>query len=110
DVVGHNLANSQTSGYKSRQAEFSSLLYQQINHMADPENNEGRITPDGVRVGSDAKLGSTNADLSLDTIKNTNCLKLLCSKKKTYTSKLKLERKKRNRSHANETRRQNSCR
>ncbi|HLR81379.1 MAG TPA: hypothetical protein VK119_12575 [Bacillota bacterium] len=83
------MANSQTSGYKSRQAEFSSLLYQQINHMADPENAEGRITPDGVRVGSGAKLGSTNVDLSLGSIKNTDCLKLLFSKKKTYSSKFK---------------------
>lgn len=54
DVVSHNIANSDTFGYKNRKAEFSSLLFQQINNMTDPRNAEGRVTPDGIRVGSGA--------------------------------------------------------
>src|SRR5690625_828533 len=60
DIVGHNLANSQTTGYKARQADFQSLLFQQINNLTDPRNSEGRLTPDGIRVGSGAKLGAIN--------------------------------------------------
>lgn len=71
DVIGHNVANSQTTGYKARQAEFSSLLYQQINNLNDPANAEGRLTPDGVRVGSGAKLGSINIDLSVGSLQET---------------------------------------
>lgn len=71
DVIGNNLANSQTTGYKARQAEFASLLFQQINNLNDPANAEGRLTPDGVRVGSGAKLGSINIDLSVGSLQDT---------------------------------------
>lgn len=72
DMIGHNLANSQTTGYKSRQAEFSSLLFQQINNLSDPENARGRRTPDGIRLGTGARLGAINSDLSLGAIKTTD--------------------------------------
>lgn len=72
DQVGHNMANSETTGYKARQSEFSSLLTQQINNLSDPENLTGRLTPNGVRVGSGARLGSTNSDLSVGTMKDTD--------------------------------------
>lgn len=65
DLIGHNLANSQTTGYKARQTEFSSLLFQQINNMTHPANAEGRLTPDGVRIGSGSALGSINIDLTV---------------------------------------------
>ena len=39
--------------------------------MTDPANAEGRLTPAGIRVGSGAKLGSTNINLALGTIKET---------------------------------------
>lgn len=71
DHIGHNLANSETTGYKSRRSEFASLLFQQINNLSDPANLEGRLTPDGLRVGSGAKLGSANIDLSVGSIQET---------------------------------------
>lgn len=71
DVIGNNIANSQTTGYKARQSEFASLLFQQINNMTDPQNAEGRLTPDGVRVGSGAKLGSVNLNLSVGSLQET---------------------------------------
>lgn len=72
DVIGNNMANSQTTGYKTRQADFSSLLFQQIDNMTDPANAQGRLTPDGVRVGSGARLGSVNVDLTPGAIKETD--------------------------------------
>lgn len=71
DNIGHNLANSETTGYKNRQSEFSSLLFQQIDNLNDPANLEGRLTPDGLRVGSGARLGATNIDLTEGAIKET---------------------------------------
>ncbi|WP_026570746.1 MULTISPECIES: flagellar hook-basal body protein [Sediminibacillus] len=71
DLIGNNLANTNTNGYKSRQANFSSLLFQQIDNLSDPANAEGRLTPDGLRIGSGAKLGHTNADLSAGSLQET---------------------------------------
>ncbi|SDM54171.1 flagellar hook-basal body protein [Sediminibacillus halophilus] len=71
DLIGNNLANTNTNGYKSRQANFSSLLFQQIDNLSDPANAEGRLTPDGLRVGSGARLGHTNADLSAGSLQET---------------------------------------
>src|SRR5699024_11130695 len=71
DVIGNNLANSQTTGYKSRQAEFSSLLTQQINKMTRPVEGEERLTPDGIRVGSGARLSSIMNDFSVGSISET---------------------------------------
>ncbi|HLR70376.1 MAG TPA: flagellar hook-basal body protein [Pseudogracilibacillus sp.] len=71
DMIGHNLANSQTAGYKSRQAEFSNMLSQQITNMTDPENARNRLTPDGIRIGTGARLGAMNHNLSLGSIQQT---------------------------------------
>lgn len=72
DVVSNNMANLDTSGYKSRTAQFNSLLFQQIDNLNDEEANAlGRLTPDGIRLGSGAKVGQTEIDLSLGAIKET---------------------------------------
>ncbi|KKE80436.1 flagellar hook-basal body protein [Oceanobacillus caeni] len=68
DIVGNNIANSQTTGYKSRGAEFSSLLYQQIDNLENPGNGEQRLTPDGIRIGSGARLGATTLNLDQGSI------------------------------------------
>lgn len=72
DVIGNNLANSETTGFKSRQADFASLLFQQIDNLADPANAENRLTPDGLRVGSGAKIGSIQSDLTPGAITETD--------------------------------------
>lgn len=71
DVIGHNLANSETTGYKNKETAFSSLLFQQINNMTDLRNANGRQTPDGIRVGTGARLGSINNNFSLGSMKET---------------------------------------
>lgn len=72
DLIGHNMANSQTPGYKTRNSEFSSLLTQQINNLNTPENAVNRLTPEGIRVGSGAKLGAINNDFSIGSLQTTN--------------------------------------
>ncbi|MFB1051557.1 flagellar hook-basal body protein [Paraliobacillus sp. JSM ZJ581] len=72
DVVSHNMANLETTGYKSRNAQFTSLLTQQIDNFSDEQANAlGRLTPDGIRLGSGAKLGQINMNLALGTVKET---------------------------------------
>jgi len=71
DLIGNNLANGNTTGYKGRQADFSSLLYQHIDNLSSEPDPGIRQTPDGVRIGSGASLGHTNVDLSQGSLQNT---------------------------------------
>ncbi|MFD1852152.1 flagellar hook-basal body protein [Oceanobacillus bengalensis] len=72
DVIGNNMANSQTTGYKAREAQFSSLLFQQMDNLNTPENAEGRLTPDGIRIGAGARLGSINSNFGQGNIVTTD--------------------------------------
>ena len=72
DLIGHNMANSQTPGYKTRSSEFSSLVTQQIDNLRSPANAENRLTPEGVRVGTGAKLGAIVNDFSLGALQTTS--------------------------------------
>lgn len=72
DVIAHNLANLNTQGYKTRKAEFQSLLKQHINNLSDPNNTVGRVTPNGIRVGTGAKLGTIQNQLALGAMQRTD--------------------------------------
>lgn len=72
DTIGHNLANSNTHGYKARHVEFQSLLKQHMNNLTDPINAVGRATPDGIRVGTGSKIGSTSNNLAIGSMQNTD--------------------------------------
>ncbi|SET25265.1 flagellar basal-body rod protein FlgG [Salinibacillus kushneri] len=71
DLIGHNLANSNTTGYKTRTANFSSLLHQQINQNGI-DGESPRLTPEGIRQGTGAKLGHTNVRMDAGTITQTD--------------------------------------
>lgn len=72
DLIGSNMANVQTTGYKNRQTEFSSLLFQHMNNLSDEANMEGRLTPEGIRAGSGARLGAININLTQGSIIETD--------------------------------------
>ncbi|MDQ0207017.1 flagellar hook-basal body protein [Alkalicoccobacillus murimartini] len=56
DTISHNVANSETTGFKKRDVSFSDLLSQQYNNQPTEGN---RLTPPGLRVGSGAKIAQT---------------------------------------------------
>jgi len=72
DLIGNNLSNMNTPGYKSRQADFSSLLFQQMDNLEDEGENPNRITPDGIRLGSGAYLASTDLDMKQGSFQQTD--------------------------------------
>lgn len=73
DLIGHNVANLNTSGYKAQSANFSSLIYQNIDNLRDQAANApGRQTPHGIRLGSGARVGHTNINLSTGSLNVTN--------------------------------------
>lgn len=55
DIIGNNLSNSSTTGYKARDVKFHELLYQQFNN--DKLDQAPRQSPVGIRYGVGAVLG-----------------------------------------------------
>ncbi|MED1740649.1 flagellar hook-basal body protein [Bacillus swezeyi] len=58
DHISHNLANTDTTGYKAKNTSFSELVRQQIEQVNEKNNEvaESRKTPPGLRVGVGAVL------------------------------------------------------
>src|SRR6478752_2233499 len=71
DIISNNLANLDTTGYKSRQASFTDLLVQQFNNQPDAGKEAGRLTPNGIRQGAGAKLNQVQMNMSQGSFKPT---------------------------------------
>jgi flagellar basal-body rod protein FlgG len=54
DVIAHNLANVNTTGYKKSRAEFADLLYQSIKAPGSSTSNNTQ-SPTGIQVGLGAR-------------------------------------------------------
>ena len=67
DVIGNNIANSNTTGYKADRAEFEDLLGQQLSSPTAPTASSGGVDPmsvgSGVRVSS---IGTSFVEGSLE--------------------------------------------
>src|SRR5690625_3764466 len=72
DTIDHNLANSNTHGYKSRHVEFQSLLKQQVNYWNDPIYVVGRRTLERIGLVTRSKLVLMNSDLSICSLQVTD--------------------------------------
>ncbi len=51
DVIGNNIANVNTTGYKSKKLNFSDMLYQTTQAASGPSNNVGGINPRQIGLG-----------------------------------------------------------
>ena len=56
DTIANNVANINTIGYKSQQASFKSLLYQNL--QSTSTNNAGENKPVAAEVGLGSRVGS----------------------------------------------------
>ena len=72
DLIGNNLANVGTTGYKRKEGTFSDLLVQQFNNQRNAGEELGRLTPDGIRQGVGAKLGLVKLSLTQGSLKSTD--------------------------------------
>ncbi|AQU77984.1 flagellar hook-basal body protein [Planococcus faecalis] len=59
DLIGNNIANVNTNGYKRQEASFSDALVQSIEKQVGQQNEIGRTTPYGLRIGAGAILSQT---------------------------------------------------
>ncbi|MFD2707034.1 flagellar hook-basal body protein [Salibacterium lacus] len=70
--ISSNLSNSNTTGYKRSETTFSDMLYQQTNNLQDERNEAGRLTPDGLRIGTGAGVAQTALRMEQGALQNTD--------------------------------------
>jgi len=51
DVISHNIANMNTTGYKRQRAEFQDMLYQNLERPGSTSSASGSILPRGIQSG-----------------------------------------------------------
>jgi flagellar hook protein FlgE len=69
DVVGNNLANSNTTGFKEQTVNFSDLVYQNLKDATAASTTVGGTDP--IQVGSGAKVASISTDFQQGTLQST---------------------------------------
>ncbi|MTT32143.1 flagellar hook-basal body complex protein [Terrilactibacillus sp. BCM23-1] len=72
DMIGNNLANASTTGYKSKNATFTELLEQQMDNINPKEDKAPRLTPDGIRSGTGAKIDDIKTNMTQGGIQSTD--------------------------------------
>ncbi|RTQ89827.1 flagellar hook-basal body protein [Lysinibacillus telephonicus] len=83
DTISNNISNSNTVGYKTKEARFSELLYQQFNN--DEMDTTIRQSPVGIRYGVGAKIGQIQTNHAQGNLQNTDRdLDLAFTKEKQY--------------------------
>lgn len=83
DTISNNIANSGTHGYKTQQATFNELMYQQFNN--DKQDPTVRQSPVGIRYGSGAMLGQIQTNYKQGSLQTTDRdLDLAFTKPKQY--------------------------
>jgi flagellar basal-body rod protein FlgG len=58
NVISNNIANMNTIGYKEQRAQFSDLLYQDIERPGSQSSDTGTIVPTGIQIGTGVQAGS----------------------------------------------------
>ncbi|MFE8701811.1 flagellar hook-basal body protein [Cytobacillus sp. FJAT-54145] len=72
DMISNNMANIDTNGFKRREATFTELLYQQFNNQPNVNDEANRLTPNGIRQGTGAKLAQAQLVMAQGSIKQTD--------------------------------------
>jgi flagellar hook protein FlgE len=70
DVIGNNIANANTPGFKASSAVFQDILSQTLNAGSAPSTNLGGINP--MQVGLGVTLGSVTPSFLQGSIQTTN--------------------------------------
>ena len=69
DVVGHNIANMNTTAFKSQRILFADLLYETIQPASGAGENQGGTNPN--QIGGGVKAALTDRDFSQGALENT---------------------------------------
>lgn len=69
DVIGSNLANTNTTGYKAQRVQFNDLVYQTLNPGSGPSASFGGVNP--AQLGGGVEIGSIGTNLGQGGITTT---------------------------------------
>lgn len=69
NVVGNNLANSNTVGFKSQHLQFSTQFTQTLQAASAPTSTTGGTNP--VQIGNGVQIGTTSTDMSQGTFESS---------------------------------------
>lgn len=72
DIISHNMANIDTNGFKRKEANFTDLLFQQFNNQTRTNLEVNRLTPNGIRQGTGARLAQSQMVMSQGNLKKTD--------------------------------------
>ncbi|MEM7618998.1 MAG: flagellar basal-body rod protein FlgG [Pseudomonadota bacterium] len=64
EVISHNIANLQTTGFKKIRAEFQDLLYQDLRRVGSASSSSGTTVPTGLQLGFGVKTAATSRVMS----------------------------------------------
>ncbi len=70
DVIANNLANSNTTGFKSQRVNFEDLFYE-VRRQPGNLNSMGERTSSGLFVGLGTRVSNTQMDLQNGSSENT---------------------------------------
>jgi flagellar basal-body rod protein FlgG len=72
DVISNNIANLNTTAFKSQRAEFQDLLYQNERQGGATSSDTGTIVPTGIQIGTGVKPAAIYRMTTQGTLLNTN--------------------------------------
>src|ERR1700733_12734564 len=72
EVISNNIANLNTTAFKSQRADFQDLLYQNDRSVGAQSSDTGTIVPVGVQIGSGVKAAAVYRIAQQGTLTNTN--------------------------------------
>ena len=58
NVISNNIANMSTVGYKEQRAQFSDLVYQDVERPGSQSSDTGTIVPTGIQIGTGVQAGA----------------------------------------------------
>jgi flagellar basal-body rod protein FlgG len=59
EVIANNLANMNTTGYKTQRADFQDLLYQNVERPGSATADTGAVLPSGIQLGVGVRTAAT---------------------------------------------------
>ncbi|HUN51690.1 MAG TPA: flagellar basal-body rod protein FlgG [Candidatus Sulfotelmatobacter sp.] len=58
EVISNNIANMNTTAFKTQRPEFQDLLYQDLRRIGSSSSDSGTVVPAGIQVGVGVKTGA----------------------------------------------------
>ncbi len=71
EVISHNIANMNTTGFKRQRAEFQDMLYQNLERPGGSSSASGNVLPLGIQIGVGVRADAVGRVTSQGNIANT---------------------------------------